>query len=905
MSEAHVPPVIRLADYEPTPFATTDTELEFDITEGETRVTCRQQVQRRSENTGEAANLVLHGQELVLDRVAVDGRVLGDNEYQVDDETLTIFGLGDRATVEVVNRIVPEQNTALEGLYKSGGMYCTQCEAEGFRKITYYQDRPDVLSRFTTHIIADANAYPVLLSNGNRVADEVLSNGRRRVSWEDPFPKPSYLFALVAGNLAHISDEFVTASNRKVRLEIYSEPHNIGQCDYAMDALKRSMRWDEEVYGREYDLDIFMIVAVDDFNMGAMENKGLNIFNTSCVLATPDTATDMAYQRVEGVVAHEYFHNWSGNRVTCRDWFQLSLKEGFTVFRDAQFSSDMNGATAKRIEDVSLLRSVQFAEDAGPLAHPIRPDSYIEISNFYTPTVYEKGAEVVGMLHTLLGPERFRRGSDLYFERHDGDAATTEDFVVAMEQANAVDLSQFRLWYSQAGTPVVQVASEFAGDTLTLTLAQQVPDTPGQSDKRAMHIPVSLGLLDTSGDSVVLNRSAISTEGDLELRDGDESVLIHLQQDSQRVQFKGLSAPPQVSMLRGFSAPVRVRYQRSATSLEFLARHDPDGFARWDALQTLLVEQLFALVQGTVQGQMKGQPVRKVPDATVQLFADLIEQAIEVEHEAEPLSQLANMLAVPAENYLFEQAPSVNVHGIVAARDLLMQRLADDLQPRWQALYAAYQDQGGYQPTAVAMAGRQLKNQSLQFLCTATSESAREVARASVLAQLADADNLTDRRGALSAIVNSTLFSVEEVETLFGDFYTRWKDEALVVNLWLQLRASAQGSDCHAVRALETHPGFDVHNPNKVRSLIWMFAQHNGRNFHAEDGSGYRYLAEKILQIDSANPQLAARLALPLSKWRRYVPGHSNLMREALQSVAAEEKLSKDVFEIVSKSLAD
>ncbi|MGI9326521.1 MAG: aminopeptidase N [Pseudomonadales bacterium] len=902
MIDAAAPAPIRLLDYQPTDYATTQTELEFDIYDGETVVICTQQVQRR-EGSEASANLLLHGQDLRLDSVAVDGRALHDNEYRLDAETLTLFDVPQRASVRVVTRIRPEQNTALEGLYKSGGMYCTQCEAEGFRKITYYQDRPDVLARFTTHIVADAEHYPVMLANGNKVADEILVNGRRRVTWEDPFPKPSYLFALVAGDLACIEDTFVTRSGRSVALEIYSEPHNIDQCGYAMDALKRSMRWDEEVYGREYDLDIFMIVAVDDFNMGAMENKGLNIFNTSCVLATPDTATDAAYQRVEGVVAHEYFHNWSGNRVTCRDWFQLSLKEGFTVFRDAQFSSDMNGATAKRIEDVSLLRSVQFAEDAGPLAHPIRPDAYIEISNFYTSTVYEKGAEVVGMLHTLLGAERFRRGSDLYFERFDGQAATTEDFVAAMEEANSVNLAQFRLWYSQAGTPVINVASKFGNNTLTLQLNQETPDTPKQSNKQPMHVPVTLGLLDPQGQAIRFQPGQIDGSATVELRQDDRSLLVHLQRVTDEVRISGLAAPPEVSFLRGFSAPVRVNYPRSPQSLEFLARHDEDGFARWDALQTLVVDQLFELV--AKQRSPVASDSGGVATGTVALFGDLISEALDCKPSAEPLSLLANMLTVPSENYLFEQASRVDVHGIVSTRDEILQRLANALQPQWLALYQAHQDQGGYEPTPTAMASRQLKNLSLQYLCTATDPEPQRVARTCALQQLQQADNLTDRRGALAAIINSDLFSQEERGELFTEFYERWHNEALVVNLWLQLQASAPGTNARAVEALEGHPGFDARNPNKVRSLIGAFAQHNARNFHKADGGGYTYLATKITGLDQANPQLAARLALPLSKWRRFVPAQSVPMREALQGLSDAGNLSKDVFEIVSKSLAD
>ncbi|MEM8768709.1 MAG: aminopeptidase N, partial [Pseudomonadota bacterium] len=521
MNALDTPSTIHLSDYVPPAYGIERADLVFEIGAGKTRVENTMMLVRQ----GAAVPLILQGEELTLDEVALDGRVLSSNEYSVDEKGLTIYELPERAELRVVTRIVPEENTALEGLYQSSGMYCTQCEAEGFRKITYYQDRPDVLSTFTTTIIADA-AYATLLANGNKIADELLDDGRRKVVWEDPFPKPSYLFALVAGDLAMKEDGFRTASGRDVVLRIYSEPHNIEQTDYAMDVLKRAMRWDEEVYGREYDLDIYMIVAVDDFNMGAMENKGLNIFNTSCVLATKDTATDQAYQRVEAVVAHEYFHNWSGNRVTCRDWFQLSLKEGFTVFRDAQFSGDMNSATVKRIEDVNLLRAVQFAEDAGPLAHPIRPASYIEISNFYTPTVYEKGAEVVGMVRTLVGRENFRRGSDLYFDRHDGQAVTTEDFLDAMATASGVDLGQFQRWYDQAGTPEIELSGQLEGDRYLLTLKQSCPATPGQPEKAAFHLPIALGLLDGEGANLVTDDLEISGDSEVERR--GETLLVHL-----------------------------------------------------------------------------------------------------------------------------------------------------------------------------------------------------------------------------------------------------------------------------------------------------------------------------------------------------------------------------------------
>ena len=566
-----LPQAIALADYQAPDYRTVKTDLVFDIRDGVTEVTSTLDIQRQDP---QGSVLQLDGQELELVSVELDGRLLSSNEFQIHSEQLLLQDLQDQHQLRIVTRIHPEQNTALEGLYRSSKMYCTQCEAQGFRKITYYQDRPDVLSKFTTTIIADEARYPNLLSNGNLIAEEQLADGRKKVTWEDPFAKPCYLFALVAGDLAVLEDQFITMSGRNVALKIFSEPHNIEQCHYAMDALKRSMRWDEERFGREYDLDIFMIVAVEDFNMGAMENKGLNIFNTSCVLASKDTATDDAYQRVEAVVAHEYFHNWSGNRVTCRDWFQLSLKEGFTVFRDAEFSADMNSRAVKRIEDVGFLRSIQFAEDASPLAHPIRPSSYIEISNFYTTTVYEKGAEVVGMYRTLLGDEKFRRGTDLYFDRHDGQAATTDDFMRAMSDAGGIDLNQFRRWYEQAGTPNLRVEERYENATLTLSIEQSCPPTPGQDQKLPFHMPVLIGLLGGDGQDLAITANQLVTEAEVELRDNNGSVMVNLREPTTQLAFTGLTEKPVVSFLRQFSAPVKVQYDRPAAELDFLARHD-------------------------------------------------------------------------------------------------------------------------------------------------------------------------------------------------------------------------------------------------------------------------------------------------------------------------------------------
>lgn len=900
MKEAN-PKTIFLDEYQKFEFDILEAKLSFEITDGETLVRSSLLV-RRDAAAAPGAPLRLDGHDMELLEVRVDGVALGDNQYQLDDAALVLFDVPEQARVEVVTRIRPEDNSALEGLYKSGGMYCTQCEAEGFRRITYYPDRPDVLSRFTTTIVADGARYPVLLSNGNLIADETLDGGRRQVTWHDPHPKPSYLFALVAGDLALLEDRFVTASGREVTLRIYSEPHNIGQCDYAMDVLKRSMRWDEEVFGREYDLDVFMIVAVEDFNMGAMENKGLNIFNTSCVLASPDTASDAAYQRVEAVVAHEYFHNWSGNRVTCRDWFQLSLKEGFTVFRDAEFSSDMNSRTVKRIEDVVMLRSIQFAEDAGPLAHPVRPASYIEISNFYTPTVYEKGAEVVRMLHTLLGAERFRAGSDLYFERHDGAAVTTDDFVAAMADAGGIDLGQFQRWYDQAGTPVVEVAETFEDGTYSLQFAQHCPPTPGQRDKAPFHIPVAFGLLDPAGQELDGAALDISATDPLEVRnsagcDGPRDLLLHLRSAAATVTVRGLAEAPTVSVLRGFSAPVRVAFPRPPARLAFLAEHDRDGFARWDALQTLIVDQIRALQSGAGPD-----------DVVLDLFGALLERAVAAStggdggDAVEQRFMLAAMLRLPDENYLMQQFDVVDVDVLCDSRERLRLALAQRHGTLWESLYQVNRPSGGYQPDARSMARRSLQHAALGPYAAGLGGAA---AARLLRHHYEQADNLTDRQAALAQWVRHEGVDDAECRVLLDDFHQRWQDEALVVNVWLSLQASAPRYDHQAIRALARHPAFDARNPNKLRALYGAFSRQNHRRFHATDGSGYRLLCEAVREVDARNPSMAAALAQPLTRWRRFDPLRSRLMRAELEELSRAAALSRDLYEVVSKSLVD
>ena len=865
------PKTIYLKDYRVPAYLIEQVSLCFELDEEETLVRSRLMVTRNPASHEKNPAFVLHGHEsLELQRICINGQIVPEREYQRTDETLTITEVPDAFTLETLTRIQPQLNTALEGLYKSDGVFCTQCEAEGFRRIIFYPDRPDVMSLFDTTIIADPKRYPVLLSNGNLVEQSETDDGRREVKWEDPHPKPAYLFALVAGDLSLIEDSFTTASGREVKLEIYSEPKDHDKLEYAMESLKRAMKWDEEVYGREYDLDRFMIVAVDFFNMGAMENKGLNVFNTSCLLASPETATDMAFQRVEAVVAHEYFHNWSGNRVTCRDWFQLSLKEGFTVFRDSEFSADMNSRTVKRIEDVSLLRTAQFAEDAGPMSHPVRPASFIEISNFYTLTVYEKGAEVVRMIHRLLGAESFRKGSDLYFERHDGQAVTTDDFVQAMEDTSGRDLTQFKRWYSQAGTPRVAVTSNWDAEQrrYTLTLTQSCPATPGQSEKEPFHIPVSYGLIDSRGNEI-------------------QAGLFELREAEQSYSFDSLSEEPTPSLLRGFSAPVKLSYDYSEEQLLHLVRYDSDGFNRWDAAQRYLVNLM--------QSAIKAYPITPV-QAPEQLIASWRELMADTSLDA---AMLAKLFTLPTEAYLSELAELIEVEAIHSVRDQLRKQLAAALETEWVELYKRLQSDAPYAPTAEQIAARSLKNLSLGYLLATGKPVYAELASQ----QFANADNMTDEQAALSMLVHSE--HREAAADALTEFRERWQDQALVMNSWFSIQAGDSNPGAlDRIRLLEQDPLFDAKNPNKLRSLIGVFAGANPTQFHAEDGSGYEYLGDWIIRLNEQNPQVASRLLTPLTRWKRYPESKQVLMREQLQRLLAEPKLSPDVYEVVSKSLA-
>jgi len=872
------PRAIHLKDYQPPAFLVDTVRLHVDLRERATHVRAELALRRNpAAPAAEGGALRLNGERLTLVSVAVDGRLLGSDDYAVDEESLTICSVPDAFILQTEVGIVPEDNTALEGLYTSGSMYCTQCEAEGFRKITYYPDRPDVMARFTTTIAADKARCPVLLSNGNPIASGDLDGGRHFVTWEDPFPKPSYLFALVAGDLRCIEDRYVTASGREVALRIYVEPENVDKCDHAMRSLQKAMRWDEERFGREYDLDVYMIVAVNDFNMGAMENKGLNVFNAKFVLARPETATDRDFLGIQGVIAHEYFHNWTGNRITCRDWFQLSLKEGLTVFRDQEFSADMGSRGVKRIEDVRLLRANQFAEDAGPMAHPVRPDSYIEINNFYTVTVYEKGAEVVRMQASLLGPEAFRRAMDLYFARHDGQAVTTDDFVRCMEDAGGRDLDQFRRWYSQAGTPEIDVSDAYdaAKRTYTLTVRQSCPPTPGQPDKQPLHVPFAVGLLDARGADLPLQLAGESAPG-------GASRILELRETEETFRFVGVAERPTPSLLRGFSAPVKVRYDCGDEALMFLMAHDSDGFNRWDAAQLLAQRVILRRV---------ADPAAPLPPGFVAAFRQALADA------RADRALLAEVLALPGESYLADQLAQVDVDGIHRAREAVKTELAAALRDDLLAIHAAGADAGPYGIEPASIGRRSLRNLALGYLMQCPDAQVAALC----LAQYRAGHNMTDVMAALALIADSDL--PERAEVL-ADFRARWQHDPLVMDKWFTVQAMARHPETLArVQALLGDPAFSIRNPNKVRSLIGAFATANPVCFHAVDGSGYAFLVDRVLELDPANPQIAARLLRAVSRWRRYDPVRQALMRGELERVVGAAGLSKDVYEIAAKSL--
>jgi aminopeptidase N len=880
MSQATSRQPVLLQDYQPPAFLTPSVELEFVLDPDATLVTARQRMERNPAGSGE---LVLRGEDQELVAIRLDGVPLPPERYRVDGEQLTLSDLPDACTLEITSRISPKANTSLMGLYVSNGVFCTQCEPEGFRRIIWSQDRPDVMSVYRVRIEADEAAYPALLSNGNLLETGKLPGGRHWAQWEDPFPKPSYLFALVAGNLACLADEFVTRSGRTVQLRIYSEHTNIGQCDHAMESLKKSMKWDEDRYGLEYDLDLFQIVAVSDFNFGAMENKGLNIFNTSATLARRDTATDFDFVNVERIIAHEYFHNWTGDRVTCRDWFQLTLKEGLTVFRDQQFTADMHSEAVKRIGDVAFIRDAQFAEDAGPLSHPIRPDRYIEINNFYTGTVYQKGAEVIRMLHTMMGEEQFQDGMRLYFERFDGQAVTCEDFVRCMADASGRDLGQFMRWYAQAGTPELTVRRAYdpARQALTLEISQATAPTPGQAEKLPFHVPIRMGLVGADGAA-----QALQLEGENEPKGTDR--LLELREGTQRFTFLGLEREPVPSLLRGFSAPVKLDAGYSDDDLAVLMAHDEDAFTRWDAGQRLATNVLLARVRGRAEGVAAGP----VDARLVAAFAANLDRA------AEDPALAARALSLPGTSYLGQQMPVIDVEGLRHAVDHVRDGLGLALRDRWLAAYRANLDEGPFSIATDAMARRSLKNLALAYPVLAGDAEAQDLARR----QYEVADNMTDSLAALRVIAES---GMPDRDAALAAFYARWQGEPLVVNKWFSLQAGIEDDGAiERVEALLAHPAFTWTNPNRVRAVLGAFAMMNLLGFHRRDGAGYRLLVDKVLELDRRNPQVAARLLSALGRWRRFDADRQALMRQELERVAAAPGLSRDAFEIATKSLA-
>lgn len=872
----HNNPVFRLEDYRPTDYAISHTELKFSLHPTNTVVSSKLFFKQR-ENTPNGTPLVLIGDELKLLSVSINGKKLNDADFAATPDLLTIHTPPTGAfTVEIETEINPQKNRQLMGLYLSNGVYCTQNEAEGFRRITYFYDRPDVLSIFKTRIEADKATAPILLSNGNLIESGDLDGGRHYAVWEDPHPKPCYLFALVGGQLDHLDDSFTTMSGRNVKLGIYVEKGKKQRAAYAMDSLKRAMRWDEERFGREYDLDIFNIVAVSDFNMGAMENKGLNVFNDKYVLADPDTATDIDYAGIERVIAHEYFHNWTGDRITCRDWFQLCLKEGLTVYRDQEFSSDQRSRPVHRISDVRLLKAAQFPEDAGPLAHPVRPRQYSEINNFYTTTVYEKGAEVVRMIHTLLGEEMFRKGMDHYFELHDGEACTIEDFVDCFADVSGRDFSQFMLWYEQAGTPTVTINSDYKDGVLTLELTQTVPDTPGQTDKKPMVIPLSFGLLGKDGKDMPY-------QPDNHVENG----VIVLSEASQTVRLSNLAEKPVLSLLRGFSAPINVKMTETDDDLAFMARFDSDQVNRWQSLNKLVTEALIKAVKNTAIDKPE------MPENLVELFGILLD-----DENLEPAFR-ALCLQLPSEAEIARLiGENIDPDRIYNIRQAFIASLAKNLVTKFAAIYEKMGHLGRYSPDAAQAGKRSLKNIVLDYLSVAENAPIRAAEA------YRHADNMSDRMAGLTILVHRFNGSTEALEAL-SDFEKRYQNDPLVMDKWFTVQATVAGTKTlDHVRELMKHPLFSLDNPNRTRALIASFAAANQTGFNRIDGEGYKFLADIILNVDKENPQLAARLLTITRSWRQLEPTRRAKLQAELMRISQQAKLSTDVADIVHRTLA-
>ncbi len=875
----------RRLDYRPPAYVADDIALEFDLDPDATGVTATYAFSRNPRALGadRHAPLTLDGEQQTRLRLALDGRALPGDRIIVGDASLTIRDAPDQGTLTVRTEIAPALNAALEGLYVSSDVFCTQCEPEGFRRITYFLDRPDALARYRVTLRADHERYPTLLSNGNLVASGVLADGRHFATWHDPFPKPTYLFALVAGDLAALEDSFLTASGRTVALRIYATSSNLPRCRHAMDSLKRAMRWDEVRFGREYDLDTFMIFCADDFNLGAMENKGLNIFNSRLVLADQAMATDADYNAIEGVIGHEYFHNWTGNRVTCRDWFQLSLKEGLTVFRDQEFSSDQGSRAVERIGAVEYLRREQFAEDAGPMAHPVRPDQYQEINNFYTATVYEKGAELIRMQHELLGPERFRRGMDLYFERHDGQAVTCDDFVQAMQDASGVDLAQFRHWYSQSGTPLVTARGHYdaAARTYALDVEQSLPSANGSLRKPPLHIPLAMGLLGPDGKDVPLRLAG-------EASAGGTTRLLQLTSVAQRFEFIDIAAAPVPSLLRGLSAPVSLAFDYREDELALLAAHDSDAVNRWDAAQRSFAHAILHLAQA----HRSGTPLSLPP-----LLSQMV-RALLADDASDP-AVLALALSLPDVAYVASLEPTIDPDGIVVASTFIEQSLAAVHRHAFERAYAKHRPRAPHALTQDQMGTRSLSNRCLRYIGVLDDAGAHALASE----QYRFADNMTDSMAALAALRDSVAPARDD---LYARFEAKWRDEPLVLDKWFALQArSLRPGTLDAVRALIAHPRFNARNPNRVRSLVGTFALGNFARFNASDGAGYAFTADQVCSLDATNPQLASTLAGAFSLWKRFAEPRRGEMQRCLQRIARAPDLSPDVSEIVSRTLAN
>ncbi|APC95139.1 aminopeptidase N [Francisella tularensis subsp. novicida] len=853
------PKIKYLKDYKPSNYLIDETHLTFELDESKTRVTANLHIVANRENR-ENNTLVLDGVELKLLSIKLNNKQLSPAEFAVNENQLIINNVPEKFVLQTIVEINPSANTSLEGLYKSGDVFSTQCEATGFRKITYYLDRPDVMAAFTVKIIADKKKYPIILSNGDKIDSGDISDNQHFAIWKDPFKKPCYLFALVAGDLASIKDTYITKSQRKVSLEIYAFKQDIDKCHYAMQAVKDSMKWDEDRFGLEYDLDTFMIVAVPDFNAGAMENKGLNIFNTKYIMASNKTATDKDFELVQSVVGHEYFHNWTGDRVTCRDWFQLSLKEGLTVFRDQEFTSDLNSRDVKRIDDVRIIRSAQFAEDASPMSHPIRPESYIEMNNFYTVTVYNKGAEIIRMIHTLLGEEGFQKGMKLYFERHDGQAVTCDDFVNAMADANNRDFSLFKRWYAQSGTPNIKVSENYdaSSQTYSLTLEQTTLPTADQKEKQALHIPVKMGLINPEGKNIA-------------------EQVIELKEQKQTYTFENIAAKPVASLFRDFSAPVKVEHKRSEKDLLHIVKYDNNAFNRWDSLQQIATNIILNNAD--------------VNDEFLNAFKSIL-------HDKDlDKALISNALFIPTESTIAEAMRVIMVDDIVLSRKNVVNQLADKLKDDWLAVYQQCNDNKPYSLSAEQIAKRKLKGVCLSYLMNANDQSqGTELAQ-----QLFDnADNMTDQQIAFTELLKSNHKQVRD--NAINEFYNRWKHEDLVVNKWLLSQAQiSHKSALDIVKSLVNHPAYNAKNPNKVYSLIGGFGA-NFSQYHRKDGLGYAFMADTVLELDKFNHQVAARMARNLMSWKRYDADRQAMMKNALEKIKASNP-SKNVFEIVSKSL--